>query len=824
MKNVGKLIGSLIAFAMIWGMAGREALGTEITVIQGVITAEPAGSGGCVTNPVLKKSFSDQDQRVGLWVQTDGTYEGQTILSEFYDPQGNLYSQFRHEIQIGQKLLNACAWIPIAGARAAQLPGQWTAKFSVNGVVRFQDTFTISATPPPGHRPVITRIDFPTTLKRGQPTQGKIFFEDLDGDITQSSAEFVNVSGVPITGDLTPPPWDPGIFGQTSGSFTFTLTCADYDRTTTWIVRFRLTDSTGLISDPFEVRYDCVVGGTPPRIVRIDFPTQLPADETKVYGKLYFEDPEGDIVKLSLAPVSGPLNSNQWDPEIRGTTSGSLQFWIACNGNLGKTIVARFTLTDSSGLVSNPYDITYTCVSSPPPPPPPSNDACGYSLGSDIYNKWVSLGGRSGFLGCPIMNEAEAGVSPQGTSGRWAEFSGGNGGFVIWHRTGRLANTSFEVHGLIFRLYKSLGGTASWLGFPISDEYDVPGGRRSDFEGGYIVWNAQTGETKAFQYDVAPPTGGNPWDTPMGQNCFEQWIGVAMSKLNAYNGSKSFNDNKPYSINKYGILEGRSFRSVAAPDNFRDYNNNKYWYMWDYWNGWSSITGWSDQGATQFWDAAGVPPLRGFVEDCIKQQGGTPPSPPPPPPPTGGNPWETPVGQNCFERWISEAMSKVNVYNGSKSFNDNKPYSINKYGILEGRSFRSVFAPDNFRDYNNNKYWYMWDYWNGWGPVTGWPDQGATQFWDAAGVPSLRNFVNDCVAQQGGGGTPALRRFDSNNNDRIDDLEMIAILNAWRAGSFDELAILQALDAWIRQRPISSIPASAELLSLGAIALTARAA
>jgi uncharacterized protein with LGFP repeats len=47
------------------------------------------------------------------------------------------------------------------------------------------------------------------------------------------------------------------------------------------------------------------------------------------------------------------------------------------------------------------------------------------------------------------------------------------------------------VHGCTFKLYQSLGGTGSWLGFPISDEYDVPGGRRSDFENGFVFWDEQ---------------------------------------------------------------------------------------------------------------------------------------------------------------------------------------------------------------------------------------------------------------------------------------------------------------------------------------------
>ena len=52
----------------------------------------------------------------------------------------------------------------------------------------------------------------------------------------------------------------------------------------------------------------------------------------------------------------------------------------------------------------------------------------------------------------------------------------------------------------MLKLYQSLGGTGSWLGFPTSDEYDVPGGRRSDFENGYIFWDAQTRVCQAHKY------------------------------------------------------------------------------------------------------------------------------------------------------------------------------------------------------------------------------------------------------------------------------------------------------------------------------------
>ena len=126
--------------------------------------------------------------------------------------------------------------------------------------------------------------------------------------------------------------------------------------------------------------------------------------------------------------------------------------------------------------------------------------ACSYKLGTAIYNKWVSFGGEGDILGCPIRDELQAERSPQGTTGSYSEFNGGDGNYIILHGIGRLAGSAFVVQGGVFLLYKSLGGTASWLGFPVSDEYDVPGGRRSDFEGGYVFWDAQTRLSHASQY------------------------------------------------------------------------------------------------------------------------------------------------------------------------------------------------------------------------------------------------------------------------------------------------------------------------------------
>lgn len=112
--------------------------------------------------------------------------------------------------------------------------------------------------------------------------------------------------------------------------------------------------------------------------------------------------------------------------------------------------------------------------------------------------------------------------------------------------------------------------------------------------------------------DIPPP----PWATPQGRACIDRWVSVSMAKLNAYDGGAQFNGRKPWSINQYGLLEGRRPAgpfSVAAPDNFRDFGNDRYAYMW---------ANWVPSGPGGFWrypewNAAGVEPLQPFVLKCL---------------------------------------------------------------------------------------------------------------------------------------------------------------------------------------------------------------
>lgn len=96
-----------------------------------------------------------------------------------------------------------------------------------------------------------------------------------------------------------------------------------------------------------------------------------------------------------------------------------------------------------------------------------------------IRSKWASLGWEAGFLGYPRSDEVSV------TGGRASQFQGGN---IYWSS----ATGAHEANGAILTRYLSLGGTGGRLGLPVSDEYTIAVGRRSDFQHGAIIWNSTT--------------------------------------------------------------------------------------------------------------------------------------------------------------------------------------------------------------------------------------------------------------------------------------------------------------------------------------------
>ena len=120
--------------------------------------------------------------------------------------------------------------------------------------------------------------------------------------------------------------------------------------------------------------------------------------------------------------------------------------------------------------------------------------SCGVVVSTPVLTAWRTWERSNGSLGCPSGGERDAARSPFGTTGRFLDFPVAPGlphGAAISRPTdGSRGGAAFVTVGPIHGAWMKMGGTASKLGFPLSDEYAVPGGRRLDFEGGAIVLEA----------------------------------------------------------------------------------------------------------------------------------------------------------------------------------------------------------------------------------------------------------------------------------------------------------------------------------------------
>lgn len=107
-----------------------------------------------------------------------------------------------------------------------------------------------------------------------------------------------------------------------------------------------------------------------------------------------------------------------------------------------------------------------------------------HSIQGAIRDKWASLGWESSFLGFPTTDETAV------AGGFFNHFAGEHGSIYFSGPTG-----AHTIQGSIKDLWGGLGYETSFLGFPSSDEYTVASGRRHDFTGGQITWDAATNVT-----------------------------------------------------------------------------------------------------------------------------------------------------------------------------------------------------------------------------------------------------------------------------------------------------------------------------------------
>jgi len=106
-----------------------------------------------------------------------------------------------------------------------------------------------------------------------------------------------------------------------------------------------------------------------------------------------------------------------------------------------------------------------------------------------IRTVWAATGWEQG-LGYPLTNET---VTPDGV-GRYNHFS--NGGSIYWSPS----TGAHEVYGAIRQRWAALGWELSYLGYPTSGEFSISGGRRSNFQYGYITWSSTTGQVTDRRY------------------------------------------------------------------------------------------------------------------------------------------------------------------------------------------------------------------------------------------------------------------------------------------------------------------------------------
>ncbi|MDQ0769734.1 uncharacterized protein with LGFP repeats/peptidoglycan/xylan/chitin deacetylase (PgdA/CDA1 family) [Pseudarthrobacter defluvii] len=101
-----------------------------------------------------------------------------------------------------------------------------------------------------------------------------------------------------------------------------------------------------------------------------------------------------------------------------------------------------------------------------------------------IRGRYLALGGPAGFFGFPLTDETAA----PGAAGQYNDFARGT---IYWSP----GTGAHEVHGAIRGRYLALGGPTGYLGFPLTDETNVPGaaGQYNDFARGTIYWSAGTG-------------------------------------------------------------------------------------------------------------------------------------------------------------------------------------------------------------------------------------------------------------------------------------------------------------------------------------------
>ena len=146
-----------------------------------------------------------------------------------------------------------------------------------------------------------------------------------------------------------------------------------------------------------------------------------------------------------------------------------------------------------------------------------NGDSKAYEVHGSILDRYLRLGHCRSFLRWPLSHESD--IKKNGiTVGKFSEFEGG----TIYWKSGIGA---YETHGSIRRKYLDYGGPTGPLGFPRTNETDIPNhpghGKFNVFQGGVVVWYGSYQQTYIcprfkIHFQRIETTDQDPW--PKGQN------------------------------------------------------------------------------------------------------------------------------------------------------------------------------------------------------------------------------------------------------------------------------------------------------------------
>lgn len=123
---------------------------------------------------------------------------------------------------------------------------------------------------------------------------------------------------------------------------------------------------------------------------------------------------------------------------------------------------------------------------------------------------------------------------------------------------------------------------------------------------------------------VAAAQDTTPWRTNEGRACIREWMELTLSRLNASDLGKDYNERKPWRFNPYGVLLGKDSWTNAAPDLFNRYENVEQW-VWAHYNRneagrWTGSYGFFEKSTVS------IPSCAAYTRDCLDRNASSSPA------------------------------------------------------------------------------------------------------------------------------------------------------------------------------------------------------